>query len=304
MQDTVTPETDEPDLWRRLKPVLTPYLFIAPNLILFVTFFIGPLFYALYISFHDWSLIDVPWFVGPENYVRLLLDPLFWQSLKNTIIYSVGTVPLSLAIGLVLAIALNRELPGRVLLRSSFFLPVVVSAVATAVVSAWMFNDNYGVINMMLAKIDAGPFPWLSSPYWAMPTLIITTLWIRVGFCMVIYLAALQSIPTSYYDAAHVDGASRWQQFRYVTWPLLGPATFLLLILNVIYSFHVFDLVFVMTGGGPGFSTTLLVQYIYQSAFETGEMGYASALGVVLFLIILGFTVLQWRLSPSGENLS
>jgi multiple sugar transport system permease protein len=130
------------------------------------------------------------------------------------------------------------------------------------------------------------------------------TLWVRIGFCMVVYLAALQSISPTYHDAAEVDGASRLQRFRHITWPLLRPATFLLLILNVIYSFQVFDLIFVMTGGGPGFSTTMVVQYIYQAAFVSSEMGYASAMGIVLFLMILGFTLLQWRVNRRIENLA
>jgi len=143
---------------------------------------------------------------------------------------------------------------------------------------------------------------WLSTTQWALPSIIITTLWTRVGFCMVVYLAALQSISPSYYEAASIDGATRLQQFRCVTWPLLRPTTFLLLILNVIHSFQVFDLIFVMTGGGPGFSTTMIVQYIYQSAFATSEMGYASAMGMVLFLLLLLFTLLQWRVNRRKED--
>jgi multiple sugar transport system permease protein len=133
-----------------------------------------------------------------------------------------------------------------------------------------------------------------------MPSIIITTLWIRIGFCMVVYLAGLQGIPSEYYDAAQVDGASGWRQFRHITWPLLAPTTFLLLVINVIFSFHVFDLIYVMTGGGPGFSTTVLVQYIYESAFASREMGYASAMGIVLYLLIVVLTVFQWRVSRQG----
>jgi multiple sugar transport system permease protein len=144
--------------------------------------------------------------------------------------------------------------------------------------------------------------PWLSSSKWAMTSLIIATLWIRLGFNMVVYLAALQSIPTELYDAARVDGAAAWKRFRHITWPLLGPTTFLLVIINIIYSLHVFDLIYVMTGGGPGFSTTVLVQYIYQMAFTEGQMGYASAIGVVLYLLLLVFTVFQWRVTRQGEN--
>jgi multiple sugar transport system permease protein len=288
--------------WRAVVSQATPYLFIAPNLALFSIFIFIPLFYAGYISLHQWSLIDTPDFVGARNYARLLTDVQFWQSLQNTAIYSLATVPTSLIIGLFLAMGLNRDLMGRTLLRSIYFLPVVVSSVATAVIAAWLFNDNYGVINALLKTVGLGPIAWLSTPQWALPSIILTTLWVRIGFCMVVYLAALQSIAPMYYEAAEIDGATRWQQFRHVTWPLLRPTTFLLLILNVIYSFQVFDLIFVMTGGGPGFSTTMIVHHIYQTAFAGGEMGYASAMGIVLFLLILVFTLIQWRVNRRTEQ--
>ena len=283
---------------------LTPYLFIAPNMVLFSVFVFFPLLFAVYVSLREWSLIDTPRYVGFANYARLATDPLFWQSLQHTAVYSALTVPTALAIGLALAVGLNRDLVGRTFLRSIYFLPVVISSVATAVIAAWLFNDNYGVINALLRAFGLSPVPWLSSPRFALFSLAITTLWVRVGFCMVVYLAALQSISPTYYDAAQIDGASRWQQFRFVTWPLLRPATFLLLILSVIYSFHVFDLIYVMTGGGPGFSTTMVVQYIYQTAFAASEMGYASAMGVALFLIILAFTLAQWRINARVEDVA
>ncbi len=288
--------------WRRRQRLLVPYLFIAPNLTLFTAFSFLPLLYAVFISLNDWGLISDPEFIGLRNYARLFHDRLFWQSLGHTLAYAAGTVPTSMAIGLALAIALNRRMPGRIVLRSLYFLPIVVSAVAAGTIAAWLFNDNYGVINAALVRLGVGRIAWLSSPQWALPSLMIATLWLRVGFCMVVYMAALQSIPTAYYEAARIDGAGAWSQFRHVTLPLLKPATFLLLILSVIYSFHVFDLIYVMTGGGPGFSTTMLVQYVYRAAFVTSEFGYASAMGLVLYVLILVFTVLQWRLSRQAEN--
>jgi ABC-type sugar transport system permease subunit len=287
---------------RRWRAALTPYGFIAPNVVLFAAFSFAPLIYAAYISLCDWSVIGDAEFIGLRNYVRLARDPLFWRALRNTLVYAAATVPTSMALGLAVALALNRRLPGRTFLRSVYFLPVVVSAVATGTIAAWMFNDNFGVLNAILVRLGVGRIAWLSTPQWALPSLAIATLWVRLGFNMVVYLAALQSIPAMYYEAARIDGASARHQFRHITWPLLRPATFLLLVLDVIYSFQVFDLVFVMTGGGPGFSTTMLVQYIYQAAFGTSEMGYASAMGVVLYVIILGFTLLQWRASRQSEN--
>ena len=280
---------------------LAPYVFIAPNLVLFTTFSFVPLLYAVYISFHDWSLIGDPEWIGLHNYARLLRDPLFWQAMANTLLYALATVPTSMAAGLLLAMALNRRFPGRTLIRSIYFLPVVVSAVATGTIAAWLFNDNYGVINSLLVYLGVGRVSWLSRPQWALPSLAIATLWVRVGFNMVVFLAALQSIPPTYYEAARIDGAKALMQFRHITVPLLAPASFLLLILNIIYSFQVFDLVYVMTGGGPGFSTTMVVQYIFNAAFMTSEMGYASAMGVVLYALILLFTVVQWRAGRQSE---
>ena len=288
--------------WSARQRGLVPYLFIAPNIALFTAFSFLPLLYAVYISFHDWTLIGEPDFTGIGNYRRLVYDPLFWRALANTLVYAVGTVPTSMAIGLLLALALNRRMPGRSFLRSLYFLPLVVSAVATGTIAAWMFNDNYGVINAIIVRLGGSRVPWLSSPFWALPSLVLTTLWVRVGFCMVVYLAALQSIPRMYYEAARIDGASPLRQFRHVTLPLLKPATFLLLVLSIIYSFHVFDLIYVMTGGGPGFASTMLVQYIFRSAFVTSEMGYACAVGIALYALILGFTILQWRASRQAES--
>jgi len=288
--------------WDRNQRLLIPYIFIAPNLVVFTVFVFVPILFAFYMSLNEWSLIGSPVFVGLGNYVDMLQDQEFLRAFYNTGLYTVGTVPTSIALGLLVALGLNRKLPGRTLLRSIFFVPVIISLVAVALTAAWIFNDNYGVINAVLEAVGVGSVPWLSSPTWAMPSLIITTLWVRLGFNMVVYLAALQSIPEELYDAARVDGATGWRRFRHITWPLLGPTTFLLLILNVIYSLHVFDLIYVMTGGGPGFSTTVLVQYIYQMAFTEGEMGYASAIGVVLYLMLLVFTVFQWWFTRQSEN--
>ncbi len=288
--------------WSRNQKRLIPYIFIAPNMIVFTVFIFVPILFAFYISLTEWSLIGTPEFIGLGNYLNMAQDGEFWRSLYNTLIYTIGTVPTSIALGLLVALGLNRKLPARTLLRSIFFVPVIISLVAVALIASWMFNDNYGVINAALNAVGLEGVPWLSSAAWAMPSLVITTLWIRTGFCMVIYLAALQSIPVELYDAARVDGANGRKQFRHITWPLLGPTTFLLLILNVIYSLHVFDLIYVMTGGGPGFSTTVLVQYIYQMAFQESQMGYASAVGVVLYVLLLIFTVFQWRVTRQGQN--
>ena len=212
------------------------------------------------------------------------------------------TVPTSIIIGLGIALLLKDELlRGRNIYRSFIYFPMVISGVATALVGGWMFNENLGVANKFLTAIGLPTVSWQSGATPAMMSLVIMTLWTRVGFCMVIYLAGLQNVDPSYYEAAAVDGASLWQRFRAITWPLLGPTTFFLVIMNVIYSFQVFDLVFVMTAGGPSNSTNMLGVYAYQQAFQSNAQGYAAALGMVLFVIVLVFTAVQWRLSRNRD---
>jgi multiple sugar transport system permease protein len=288
-----------PGRWRRR---LTPYLFLTPNLLVFTTFLFIPIGAAIFISFQKRGILDDGEWIGLKNYVDMTQDPLFWQSLAHTIAFTLGTVPTSMALGLLLAVMLNRRLPGRALLRSIYFVPVVIAGVIVALIWAWIFDTTNGVLNGFLGKLHVAPVPWTSSQTFAMLSLVIATIWVRLGFCMVVYLAGLQSIPGSLHEAARVDGARGWSTFWHVTWPLLSPTTFLLVIINVIFSFQVFDLIYVMTGGGPGFSTTVFVEYIYRSAFMQFQMGYASALGVVLFLVCLAFTAIQWRLSRQGET--
>ena len=274
---------------------LTPYLFLAPNLILFLTFMFIPIGYAFYISLTQWSLIGSPHWVGLANFVRLLGEREFWISMWNTLYYTVTTVPASMFLGLLGAILLNRRIPCKGLLRGSFFAPAVTSLVAAGLIWQWIFSTDYGIINYLLTCIGLKPQPWLTSNALAMPSVIVATLWIRSGYCMVIYLAGLQGIPKEYYEAAEIDGAGKFSQFKYITWPLLSSTTTFLLVICVIYGFMAFDLLYVMTGGGPGFSTTVMVHYIYQQAFSVGEMGYATAAAVILFLLIFSLTMFHLR---------
>lgn len=290
------------DWWERNQRKVIPYVFLTPNLIVFTIFVFIPIVYSLWMSFHEWRGIDVPQFIGLENFVEILSDEIFWIALRNTLVYAAGVIPFSMALGLLAALGLNVVLPGRALLRTIYFIPVVVSAVVVGTLGTWIFNDNYGIINATLRQLGLGRVNWLSSPNTALLTLIISTVWIRLGFCMIVYLAGIQGVPPDFLDAAKVDGATAWQRFRYVMFPLLRPSTFLLLILNVIYSFESFDLVYVMTGGGPGYSTTVLPVYIYESAFELKRYGYANALGLVLMVIIMAFTLIQWRINRQGES--
>ena len=254
---------------------------------LYIVFAFIPIAAMFLLSFQEVAQFGDGEWIGGDNYTRMISDPLFWQSLKITGIFTLGTVPTSMAIGLLLAVALNRPMPGRAVLRTAYFLPIVVSGVVTSLTMAWIFNGDYGVVNNLLAAVGLGRVQWLTSPNLAMLTLIVAVVWTRVGLCMVVYLAALQDVPADIHEAAELDGANNWKKFWHIVVPLLSPTTFLLFIINVIFSLHAFDIIFVMTGGGPGFATTVLLQYIYESAFSNGELGYASALSVVLTVILL-----------------
>jgi multiple sugar transport system permease protein len=299
-----TPPQRLGDRWYRFQAKVLPYIFVAPTMLIFTTFVFIPISYAAYISFFDWNGISTPEFNGIRNYTRLIEDPLFWLCFRNTVMYMAGVVPFSMLFGLLAALGLNRKnLPGRAFLRSVYFLPFVISAVATGTTAGWLFGDTFGVINKILKELGFERIQWLTSSKTALPTLIAVTVWIRLGFCMLVYLAGLQSIPTELTDAARVDGASPAQQFFRITLPLLKPTTFLILILNVIYSFEAFDLGFVLTGGGPGYATTVLTIYIYNSAFQIQSFGYASAIGIVFMLVIMIFTFFQWRFTNEGGRI-
>ncbi len=281
----------------------TPWGFLAPSLALLVVFAFAPLVDAVYLSLTNSNVVSGTGdFVGGANYSAMTIQPLFWQSLKNTLVFTIGTVPTSMALGLLLAVLLNRALPGRGLIRSLYFVPFVISGVAVSLVMAWIFNGDYGIVDNLLRAVGLPHIPFLNDPGWAMFTLVVAVLWGRIGFCLVVYLAALQAVPSTLLEAAEVDGASRWSRFWGVTWPLLGPTTFLLLVLNVVHSLQSFDIIYVLTGGGPGFSTTVFIQYIFTSAFVDGKTGFASAMGVVFIVILLLFTWWRYRVQKRQEE--
>ena len=280
----------------------TPYIFIGPAALLFAAFSLIPIIIAITLSFQDTQTLGEGQWVGLDNYAQMGSDRLFRTALLNTLVFTIGTVPTAMAAGLGLAVALNRPLPGRGVLRAMFFVPMVAAGVVVGVIMSWIFNVDYGVANNALALFGIDRMPWLTSPSMAMFTLIMVVVWTRIGFCMVIYLGALQSIPSELKEAAAIDGAGRWARFRSITLPMLTPTTSILLILNVVFSLQAFDVIYVMTGGGPGFSTTVLIQYVFRSAFQDGEMGYAAALGLVLVGILLVFTLLRQQASKRAES--
>jgi multiple sugar transport system permease protein len=289
--------------WRRARnsQALTGYLFVLPLAIPIFVFHYASMLFSLVISLTDWSGITPrPTFVGLGNYVGLVRDATFWNALYNTVYYTAGTVPLSVAISIALAIVLNRGVRGLALLRAAYFLPYVTPTVAVAVVWLWLYAPGTGLFNQLLRLVGLPPQQWLLSTELAMPAMIVMGSWKALGAKIVILLAGLQGIPRQCYEAARIDGASDWACTRYITLPLLMPTIFLVIVLSTINSFQVFGSIYVMTQGGPLRSTEVMVYYIFNQAFESFQMGYASAVSWVLFAIILGATLVQRRVIPSS----
>jgi len=285
----------------RLRESLVGWTFAAPNLVLMTLFLFIPIVWALVISFQETKGFGDPEWVGLGNYVTLVNDGVFWQSLLNTVVFTIVTVPIELIGGLGLAVLLNSVIPARGLFRTMIVMPMVISGVASGMISVILFYQSNGLVNKILQTLGLSPVGWQSEGTPAMISVVITAIWLRLGFNMIIYLAGLQSISPELYEAARIDGASKWQQFRSVTVPLVGPSTFFLLIMNVIASFQVFDLIFVLTGGGPGNSTSVLVTYAYRNGFQIREQGYGAAIGIVILLITLVFTFIQWKTSRTRD---
>jgi multiple sugar transport system permease protein len=263
----------------------------------FLAFIAGPMLYSLYLSLTKYDILSTPRWVGLENFTRLWQDDLFWQSLKVTGYYSFGAVPLRLLFGLFLAVLLNQRIVARAFFRTLFYLPAVMSGVAVSLLWLWVFNPEFGVINYLLSFVGIEGPKWIYSEDWAVPSLILMSVW-DAGAIMIIFLAGLQGVPDSLYDAAEVDGANVLQKFWNVTLPMLSPVILFNLVIGVINSFQVFTQAYIMTGGGPHNATYFMVLYIYHSAFNDLRMGFASALAWVLFLITLVFTLLIFRSTP------
>jgi multiple sugar transport system permease protein len=306
IQSTVKAKSSAIPWWRRYRPdqQWEAYLFLLPSFAGFLLFVVIPVVAALVLSFFEWNLLTQPQFAGVGNYSQLLTqDRIFRTVLANTLYFTATIVPLQLAFGLILAIALNQSIRGVQIYRLIYFMPVVTTIVAAALVFQWIFNRDFGILSAWiwgLAEVTGLPIQppdWLNSTFWAKPAVVILTLWKNTGFTMVIYLAGLQSIPRELYDAAEVDGASAWHRFRYVTFPMVSPTTFFLMVIQMIGAFQLFSEAFVMTRGGPAQATLTIVYYIYQVAFQlSNRMGKAAAIAWVLFFFIFLLTFLQTRL--------
>jgi ABC-type sugar transport system permease subunit len=279
-----------------VREAVTAYVFVAPNLLLLALFLFVPLGWAVLLSFQDAKSFGPATWIGLDNYRTLFDDPVFWQVLRNTIVFTVATVPTSVAIGLVLAALLNKALPARGLLRTIIYLPIVISGLVTSLIGLLMFDEGVGILNGITRQLGIGEISWQTDGTLAMVSVVLMTLWTRIGFAMVIYLAGLQDIPEDMYEAATLDGASGVRQFFHITVPMLRPATLFLVVINVIWSFQIFDVVYVMTNGGPGYSTSMLVTYAYDEGFgPSRDFGYGATIGVVLFVLTLIFTAVQLR---------
>jgi multiple sugar transport system permease protein len=287
--------------WRRYAWVA---LFVGPGLSALLLFTVGPILASLVLTLYEWDLLTSPRFVGLENFQRLIDDDAFWAALRHTLTFIAGYVPLVMVLALLVALSLDARLPGLTALRTAYFLPVVSSWVAVALLWSWLFNPRFGLVNYLLGKVGVDGPGWLYDPAWAMPAIILTSVWKDLGFVMVVFLAGLQAISRDYYEAAALDGAGPFERVRSITLPLLAPTTFFVTVISIINSFQVFDQVWVMTEGGPAGATSVLVERVVRHAFSYGEMGYAAAISWVLFALVftatLGQTLLQRRWAPDG----
>jgi len=269
---------------------------VAPSTVALVVFVGIPIVAGLIISFTSWDMLTAPAFVGIDNYVDLVRDPLMWRSLLNTVYYAVLTIPGSMVIGLALALAVNRAGWAFKAYRTLFFIPVVSSAVAVSLMWKWVYNDDFGLFNWILRSVGLPAVGWLSDPNLALPSVAIVAIWKTMGYNMVFFLAGLQGIPAQLYEASAMDGAGWWARLWHITLPMLSPTTLFIAVVSVIGSFQVFDQVFVMTQGGPGNATIVYNYYLWQNAFQYFHMGYASALAYILFLLISIVTIFQVKI--------
>lgn len=275
-------------------------LFVAPNLTAVAVFMLFPLGFSLYMSFQQWDVFRPPKFVGLANFADLFTtDPLFLIAIRNTIVFTLGTVIPTVAISLVVAAVLNRKAKGIAVVRTTVFMPLAISSVVLAVVWQFVFNTDNGLLNIMLGWVGLGPVPWLVDPNWAMASLCMLAVWRSVPFATIILLAAMQGVPQTVYEAARIDGAGEIRQFWSITVPLIRGAVSFVVVISIIHAFQAFDMVYVLNGsnGGPETSTYVLGIMLFQHAFWFLEFGYASALAWVMFAILLVLTIVQLRLT-------
>jgi multiple sugar transport system permease protein len=290
-------------LKKETRETIIAYTFIAPNFIGFAIFTLVPLVFALFLSFLNWDGANPIRFAGMDNFIRLFTDPIFWRALGNTVLYTLGVVPLTLGCALFLAILLNQKLRGRNFFRTVAFFPYVASLVAVAAVWNFIFSPTLGPLNNFLSALFRVPVEklprWAADRYWAIPTVILFSVWKNMGYYMIIYLAGLQGVNPELYEAASLDGAGGFQRFRHVTIPQLSATTFFIVMMLIISSFKVYDIFINIFAGADNQltnTTRVLVYQIYNTAFRSLEFGYASAIAMILFVMVAGITLIQFRL--------
>ncbi len=285
---------------RQLSGQKWSFLFIAPAVILFIVFVLGPLVASFYWSFTEYNGIHSPKWVGLANYKTIFFDdPRFWKSIRNTILYTVGVIPPGVILSLLLAMAVDQKIKFKNFFSAIYFIPTITSVIALSVIWKWLFaGGKYGLINYCLIMLGFKPIDWLMSPTWTMPAIMIMSIWAGIGYNMILFLAGLQTIPKTVYEAADIDGANMWDKFRHITLPLLKPTMVFVVIMGFIASFQVFESIYIMTEsefgiGGVLDSALTVVAYMYDMGFRKFQMGYASALGYIIFAVIFIITIIN-----------
>ncbi len=291
--ETALLEYEESGIFNKMK-ALIPYLYMGPAALFIIVFVYMPVVSAFLLSFSKWSVHSTE-YVGLQNYITIFKSEEFWNALKNTIVFTVGTIPVSMFLGLVLALIINRLIFFRGGWRTIFFLPVTATVVALATVWQLIFHPEFGALNGILSLVGIGKLNWINDSSTAMFALLIVSNWTQTGYNMVLFLAGLTNIPKNQYEAAEIDGAGKYNRFWHVTWPMLSPATLFILVISMIRTFQAFALIKVMTEGGPIRSTEVLTYIIYKNAFMYYRMGYGSALAFILFIILLSLTIFQTK---------
>ncbi|MFV0286873.1 MAG: carbohydrate ABC transporter permease [Demequina sp.] len=275
--------------------------FMAAPVIGWLAFLLFPLAFSVYASLTNWNGLGNMTFIGFDNYVMLVQDPYFWKALGNTVFYMIG-IPIGLALSLGLALALSRRIPGRTFFRTVYYIPVISSLAAIAILWQWAYNGDFGLVNQFLSIFGIEGPNWLMDPAWAKPALIIMAIWKGLGYSTILYLAAVQAVPRSLYEAAALDGAGGWRRFRTITLPMVRPVTFFLVVTNIIGGSMIFTEINIMTPtGGPSWSTASLVWYIWNKAFKNLQMGYATSMALVLGILVLIVTVIQFRMNKRND---
>lgn len=287
---------------KRIREIVTAYLFLMPTLIMFVLFVLGPMLAAIGLSFFDYNLLrwdSSPEFIGLDNYQKMVDDPRVMPIYQTTLKIAALVVIVNIGLGLSIALLLDKKMPGilRQIFRLAYFFPFVVSVSAVALIWSYLLNTEFGIVNHYLSLLGIERIPWLRSSTWSPIAVIITEVWKTLGFNVLVFLGGLQTIPDEYYEAAEVDGANGWHRLRYVTLPLLTPTIFFLIVIGTINAFQIFAQPYILTQGGPGDSSRTVVMYIYEHGFRFFNMGYASTIALSLFVIIFILTIVQFGLS-------